>query len=209
MFADMMTYADSANSYVDTVEGRPRHLAYARLRNSLEAALVEKLEAGALLASGIRQGDDRRRLIHPSLWDILEVDYDFDSIDGQGQHYESAEIFEPSAIPNNLSDLPDWIREPSSAGEGGTIAATTLVHDDRYKRVTLNGAKFFLGAQQAKVICCLHQASVRGDPWQHIKAIQHQTGIGRMRDVFGRKQHWESLLLSNRRGLYRLRNDPG
>jgi len=206
----MMQYADSARRVTATTEGKARYRTYGAIRDALDAGFVEKLQLAIVVASAICEGDDSRQVIHPSLWDRLEIDYDMDWVDGCGRHYEAAEFFVPTAIPLNVFDVPVWLRQLSSsqpANACSTPPLRTLWHDPRYKHVKLNGEEFHLGDQQAKVIQFLDRKFGEGDPWQHIKAIRGETKTGRPHDLFGKPKHWSHLLKSDGRGSYRLRNE--
>lgn len=180
-----------------------RHEEYVIVRKAIEDALLEKLKAGTLLASGIsaiEERNDWRKIIHPSTWAVLEIAYDFDEFVGpKDRTWLAPEIFEPSAIPTNIAELPPWLPKPSSVFE----------HDAEYRQVTINGTAFSLGAIQAKVVALLHEAARGESPWLDGKKLLATAGSHSMKmgDVFKPRERWAPLIESDRRGRYRLKLD--
>lgn len=78
-----------------------------------------------------------------------------------------------------------------------------------YRDVRLGAHGFKLGPIQAEVVRALHEAALAGTPWQSGKAILSRAGSRslRMADVFKSKPDWRDLILSDRRGGYRLKLD--
>jgi hypothetical protein len=97
-------------------QGMSRHIEYQRRRSALEAALLERLRSGELLASGIAEHDDYRSVIPLPLWELFEIEYDFDEVGGNGRKYEKAEFFEPSSIPLNVREVPEWVTRCRASG---------------------------------------------------------------------------------------------
>ena len=89
--------------------------------------------------------------------------------------------------------------EPEST-IGGFIASND------YRHVTLGKQEYHLGDVQAQIIEQLHDASSTDNSWVHVKTLLHVAGsrAERMRDIFKNKPHWRELVVSNRRGYYRL-----
>ena len=77
---------------------------------------------------------------------------------------------------------------------------------DGYKEIDLQGRTFHLGSCQAKVIRILHEAARAGTPWRHGKAVLGEAGssCSRMADLFKTQKGWRALILSDRKGRYRL-----
>jgi hypothetical protein len=152
---------------------------------------------GEVLASGILQGTARRVPIRPGMWKLLEVDYDFDSCSGNHLVYEAVEFFEPSAIPLNLDELPDWLRTLN----GTRLDADHFEHDETYTHVRMGNQRFTLGPLQGKVIRVLHEAALRKEPWQPAKAVLHAAGSESMKlhDVFKSKKNWRNLIETDAR----------
>jgi hypothetical protein len=75
-----------------------------------------------------------------------------------------------------------------------------------YHYVRCRGRGFRLGAIQAQVVRALHEAARAGAPWQSGKAILAAAGSRslKMADVFKSQLHWRELIISDRRGAYRL-----
>jgi hypothetical protein len=160
------------------------------------------LKAGNLLASGIsakEEKEDCRKVIHPSMWSILKIWFDFNEIIGRDRRYLEPEIFEPTLIPLNIAAIPEWLSHAAAPPE--------LQHNQTYTDVTIGGEQFILGGLQAKVVQLLHKAALSGSPLQSGKKTLGTAGAEskRMRDLFKSPRHWEKLLESNGKGLYRLR----
>ena len=66
-----------------------------------------------------------------------------------------------------------------------------------------------LGPVQAEVVRLLCAAAAAGTPWQDGKALLRDAGSNsiRMSDLFKRWPNWRRIILSDRRGRYRIRND--
>ncbi|MBM3952648.1 MAG: hypothetical protein FJ311_14495 [Rhodospirillales bacterium] len=79
-------------------------------------------------------------------------------------------------------------------------------HRDGYKEIDLQGRTFHLGPCQAKVVRVLHEAAKSGSPWRHGKAVLGEAGssCSRMADLFKTQKDWRTLILSDRKGRYRL-----
>lgn len=79
-------------------------------------------------------------------------------------------------------------------------------HRDGYKEIDLQGRTFHLGSCQAKVVRILHEAARAGAPWRHGKAVLGEAGssCSRMADLFKTQKDWRTLILSDRKGRYRL-----
>jgi hypothetical protein len=172
---------------------------YQSKRIALEAAFLELLKNATVLASGIDRFSAGREPINPSLWELLEVNYDFDSIVGSGREYEQAEFFEPSAIPLNIRTIPAWLTgELVAANEG-------FRHSSDFRHIEIGNLKFVLGPIQAGVVKLLHEAA--RDEWLSGKEILEKAGStqSKMHDVFKTQKNWHALIESDGRGYYRLR----
>jgi DNA-binding response OmpR family regulator len=103
--------------------------------------------------------------------------------------------------------------EAAATGESGTPHnGQTFWHSSDYSEIRLLGEPFaFTGDVNRAVIRLLHEAAVAGQPWQSGKAILAKAGSqdaeGKMANLFGDHPSWGKLLLSNRRGKYRLRTE--
>ncbi|MBM3950788.1 MAG: hypothetical protein FJ311_04975 [Rhodospirillales bacterium] len=89
------------------------------------------------------------------------------------------------------------------AGAGGKPA---FEHRDDYSEVHIQDRTFHLGACQAKVVRALHEAAKSRIPWRHGKEVLGEAGssCSRMADLFKTQKNWRSLILSDRKGRYRL-----
>lgn len=128
VFARMLTYSDSANQVTATPEGERRHRKYGKYREELETAFYGRLRSGEVFASGILPSGDRREIIRPELWDVLQVDFEFDIIAGRDRRYESAEFFDPAAFPRNVTDVPEWVAAYSTQRRRRSDAPLPPVH---------------------------------------------------------------------------------
>lgn len=182
-----------------------REREYSRKREALEAAFKEKLIDGEILAVGIATDSDRQEIMHPSIWELLEIDYGMcgDAV-GANRKYEKLEFFEPSAIPLNVRSIPDWLAEEIAAS-----GQNAFRHDPTYRHVSLNGIVFTLGPIHSKVVKLLHEAALENDPWQNGKTILERAGStqSKMVDVFKSRKDWLTFIESDGRGMYRLRID--
>lgn len=81
-----------------------------------------------------------------------------------------------------------------------------FIASDNYKHVIMDEVEFHFGDVQAKIIEMLHDAALSRNPWIHGKTLISSTNsrAARMRDVFKKKKIWDHLLISDRRGSYRL-----
>jgi hypothetical protein len=174
---------------------------YSQLRNGLIEAFMLKLQNGDLLASGIPRFGERREVIHPSLWDDLAIIFPSSEISRRGVIYRKVEFFEPTDIPANVFPLPEWLTE--------TSARYFYPEGLDFRHVRVEGETIVLGDQQRKVIAFLHKKMLENEPWQALRSIQDGAQVNaKMQDLFGRELHWSKLLLSDRKGSYRLRDRP-
>lgn len=83
-------------------------------------------------------------------------------------------------------------------------------HSTDYRTVRLGATELTLGAVQAQVIRCLHQAAPSDAPWCDGKVVLGDAGATslRMSDVFKSQKQWRQLIQSDGRGRYRLRLKP-
>jgi hypothetical protein len=183
-----------------------REREYKRKREGVEAAFKQKLLECEILASGISISREYREVMHPSIWELLEIDYYlFEDAVSEGRKYEKIEFFEPSAIPLNVRSLPDWLAEELAASGHDAFR-----HDPNYRHVWLKGVEFTLGPIHSKIVKLLHQAVLADDPWQNGKNILEQAGSEqtKMVDALKSRKDWKLLIASDGKGMYRLRTDP-
>lgn len=91
-------------------------------------------------------------------------------------------------------------------GAAGVKQANAFHASADFHHVRCNGHEFQLGPIQAQVVCILHAAARRGEPWQSGKAVLGEAGSRslKMSDIFKSKKDWPLLIESNGRGAYRL-----
>ena len=180
------------------IVARRRH---SQLRTAVIQAFILKLRSGDLLASGIPMFGERREVIHPSLWDDLAIIFPTSEISRRGVIYTKAEFFEPADIPANVFPLPEWLTETSTP--------YFYPEGPDYGHVRVEGETIVLGDQQRRVIAFLHKKVLEKEPWQTLRSIQDAAQVSaKMQDLFGSDLHWSKLLLSDRKGSYRLRDRP-
>lgn len=92
-----------------------------------------------------------------------------------------------------------------SGGAAGRHVAAFQASAD-YQDVQCNGHRFRLGPIQAQAVRTLHEAALRGEPWQSGKAILSASGSRslKMADVFKSQAQWRRLIELNGRGAYRI-----
>jgi hypothetical protein len=99
-------------------------------------------------------------------------------------------------------------RVEAKQGLGGTRRTSEIVFEQRndFTEVILGDHTFMLGPIQAGVVRVLHDAALRGVPWQHGKAVLAEAGSSctRLSDLFKAQPEWRKLIQSDRRGRYRL-----
>ena len=99
-------------------------------------------------------------------------------------------------------------RAEARHGLGGTRRTSDLVFEQRHEfsEIVLGEQIFMLGPIQARVVRILHDAALRGIPWQHGKAVLAEAGSSctRLSDLFKTQPEWRKLIQSDRRGRYRL-----
>ena len=94
---------------------------------------------------------------------------------------------------------------------GHTVAnGIAFQHEADYRNVRLGSTEMTLGVVQAQVVRVLHAATLTDQPWLDGKRLLSEAGATSMRmsDVFKSKKGWRDLIVSDRRGRYRLRLNP-
>lgn len=110
--------------------------------------------------------------------------------------------------PNNLvirrEERDRFETETGFAGDV-EVPADFFASSD-YQEVHCNGHMFRLGPIQAEVVRLLHEAALAGEPWCNGKALLTAVGSKslKMSDVLKSQPHWRALIVSDRRGNYRL-----
>jgi hypothetical protein len=178
---------------------------YQKLRAAAEEALTEKLTEAQIIASGIPEGGSGRIPIDPSLWDILEIDYEFWQAIGEHHKFEKLEFFELSAVPVNIRATPKWLDD--LLGEQGY---SHFRHTKDYRHIWLHGIRYDLSPLWAAIVRVLHDARREdGYGWCNGKRTLGLAGTTqtKMSDVLKTRSDSESIIESDRRGMYRLAID--
>lgn len=81
-----------------------------------------------------------------------------------------------------------------------------FIASEDYRYAKLEDREYHFGDIQARIIELLHDAAQSQKPWVHSKTLLYESGSNaeRIRDVFRTQKHWKELVISNKRGYYRL-----
>ena len=89
-----------------------------------------------------------------------------------------------------------------------SAVSVNITHSSDYREVWYRGERFMFGELQARVIRLLHEAWKSGNPWISGKAVLRRVGsedsAAKLGNLLRRHESWQKLVLSNRRGEYRL-----
>lgn len=199
-----------------------RHNAWEAARNAAESDLIEELKVGDVVASAIEVlpggGVVGRRVIEPSLWDVLLIDrregYIFKLAEWRGEPviYKAPEFFDRTEIPRNIQVIPAWLAYGGQVIEGSPELfreeGESFSHSEDYQHITINNVPFRLGPLQAKAVAEMHDALRSGNSWVNGKQILEKIGSQstKMIDIFKSKDGWDEYLMeSDGAGGYRLR----
>ena len=144
--------------------------------------------------------------IDPSLWDVLELDYDFFEAIGENHKFEKLEFFELSAVPLNVRTTPKWLDD--LIGQRGY---NVFRHTQDYRHVWLHGIEYALAPLFAKIVRILHTAYLKeGHGWCHGKRVLELAGSAqyKMSDVLKERKDSGALIQSDGKGMYRLALEP-
>ena len=87
-------------------------------------------------------------------------------------------------------------------------SSANITHSSDYREVWFRGEQFLFGELQARVIRLLHEAWKSGNPWISGKSVLRRVGsedsAAKLGNLLRRHESWQKLVLSNRRGEYRL-----
>ena len=101
-------------------------------------------------------------------------------------------------------------RAATTGRTGEPYNGAAFWHAPDYSEVRLHGVPyFFTGPIQQAVVRILHAAAEAGSPWKSGKAVlaEARSAGTKMGHLFSRHPCWGTLLLSNKRGQYRLRTE--
>lgn len=127
--------------------------------------------------------------------------------------HEYVHIREPSAAlivhPADLvirREERDRVEAKHGLVRAGGESKPTFQQFNDYHEVYCGGHAYRFGAIQAAIVKRLHVAAKDGRPWCLGKLLLNAVGSASMRmsDVFKSQPHWRRLILSDRRGNYRL-----
>ncbi len=86
------------------------------------------------------------------------------------------------------------------------ITKTGFTASNDYRHIVLDGEEYHLGDVQASIVQQLHDAASSRNHWVHGKTLLDAANSHaiRLRDVFKSKNEWQKIIVSNKRGYYRL-----
>jgi hypothetical protein len=78
--------------------------------------------------------------------------------------------------------------------------------DVTFRHITFQGIEFRFGEIQASIVKQLYEAAKTGTPWQSGKRLLQVAGSEsfNLANIFVRQPSWRSLIISDRKGQYRL-----
>jgi hypothetical protein len=179
---------------------------YQNLRAAAEKAFNEELSEARFIGSGIPDGGSGRMPIDPSLWDILDIDYEFYEANGEHRRFAKLEFFELSAVPVNIRTTPKWLDD--LLGQQGY---NSFRHTEDYRHVWLHGVAYALPSLLADIVRVLHIAHLKdGNGWRHGKQVLELAGSAqyKMSDVLKDRKDGKALIQSDGKGMYRLAVEP-
>lgn len=100
--------------------------------------------------------------------------------------------------------------ELSNGRPDKVLAPSQFSHDAGYVHVEFRGRRFRFGRIQAHIVRQLHEASFTPTPWCNGSDLLEQASSGcyRLVDAFKSQPHWRELILSDKRGAFRLAIPP-
>jgi hypothetical protein len=144
-FAKMKELEDARDTIVNTPEGQKRHWDYVKYRDEAESGFMELVYPGRVLVSAVAEGQDKRLIIPLSIWPLLCIDFECALVLGETRQYELPEFFEPSAIPANVDEIPDWVKTlpdyeaPDNTTPGDLSSSIPIVFAVEGRQVLFNG----------------------------------------------------------------------
>ncbi|MBN8995163.1 MAG: hypothetical protein J0H94_08045 [Rhizobiales bacterium] len=209
-YAGMKEYEDAEQSRSTSAGNSPyelRHREFVKYQDKVERSFRQAMAEGRAVMSSITRFANGRRAVEPSLWDVLDLIFEFDEVNGDGRTYTRPEFFDPAAIPKNIGTVPAWLMNLHLQAVGVAAGASGFSHDPTYTHVKLAGRQFVLGTLQAHVVRVLHEAVEKGAPWVHGKVLLAQAGStsSNIGTLFKSQPAWKELIDSDGKGTYRLR----
>jgi hypothetical protein len=179
---------------------------YQNCRAAAEKVFNELLSDAQIIGSGIPTGGSGRVAIDPSLWDILEIDYELYEANGENRNFKNLEFFELSALPLNIRTVPKWLDD--LLGQHGY---NSFRHAKDYRHVCLHGIDYALSPLLANIVRILHLARLDdGHGWRNGKQVLELAGSTqlKMNNVLKDRKDSKSLIQSDGKGMFRLALDP-
>jgi hypothetical protein len=173
---------------------------YRGIRTQVDEAFVGKLGDAELIGSGIPSDGSGRMPIDPSLWDVLEIDYELLEAVGPHHHFTNLEFFEPTVLPANIRHVPGWLDDLR-----GSRGYNVFRHTEDYRNIWLNGMEFSLSDLWSKMVRILHMAYLNdGSGWRPGKRILEEAGSAqsKMSDVLKSREDHEAIIRSDGKGRY-------
>lgn len=179
---------------------------YQNCRAAAEKVFNEQLSDAQIIGSGIPDGGSGRIPIDPSLWDILEIDYEFYEAVGEDRNFKKLEFFQLSAVPLNIRTTPKWLDD--LLGQHGY---NSFRHTEDYRHVALHGIDYALSPLLAKIVRILHLARLEdGHGWRNGKQVLELAGSTqlKMNDVLKDRKDSKALIQSDGKGMFCLAVEP-
>lgn len=81
--------------------------------------------------------------------------------------------------------------------------------DVTFQHVSFKGYNFVFGEIQSKMVKMLYEAAKTDNPWVHGQVLLKKAGSlsFKPKNIFSRQPNWRELIVSDRRGQYRLHED--
>ena len=188
-----------------------------------DRSLIAQLYDRSLFASGIHAQESSRTLIDPEGLKPSSASYDRSKgvlfTFPASKDYRAVEIFELHILPLNILSKPRWFCAIEDAEDAASKAALLQISEPRsasplvfipssdYRHVRLNGIEYSLTAAQSRIVRELHAAQQYGNNgWLHIRDLRDRAGFesDKLSHLFRRMPNWDELILSDKRGFYRL-----
>lgn len=179
---------------------------YQNCRAAAEKDFYDQLSDAQIIGSGIADGGHGRIPIDPTLWDILEIDYEFYEANGEDRSFKKVEFFALSAVPLNIRTIPKWLDD--LLGQQGY---NSFRHTEDYRHVCLHGIDYVLSPLLAKIVRILHLARLEdGHGWRNGKQVLELAGSAqlKMSDALKDRKDSKALIQSDGKGMFRLALEP-
>ncbi|MCU1328254.1 MAG: hypothetical protein JWN34_3624 [Bryobacterales bacterium] len=173
---------------------------YIALRMQVDRDFIGRLIDAELIGSGIPSDGSGRMPIDPSLWDVLEIDYELFEAVGPHHLFTNLEFFEPAVLPTNIRHVPGWLDDLR-----GLKGYNVFRYTEDYRNIWLNGMEFLLSDLWSKMVRILHTAYLKdGIGWRPGKRVLEEAGSAqsKMSDVLKSREDHEAIIKSDGKGRY-------